>query len=558
MTHIYIDVPISAPSAPAIETNVHGGSNVNVVPTTLIEMTLSAENLINADVLSKSDPYCVIQIKEESWQEKYCEIGRTEIIKDNLNPEWVKKFLINFNFETVQKIRFEVWDHDTNGNDFLGEYETTLADIVSNSGRQFKGKLNHKSARNAGHIIIVTEEVAACKKNIQIEFHAKHLEKKSWFVRNDPYLVLYRSNENDGSSSIVARTEVAPSTQNPKWDKITTKVRTLCNGDYERSIKIECYDNRSNGDHKLIGTCHTCLNKLSKGPGDDNIYALRNPKKQHKKEHSGFLELISISISDEVSFLDYIRAGTQVHFAVAIDFTASNKPATDPQSLHYLSPQRPNSYEIALKSVFDIISHYDTSNMYPAFGFGAKLPPSNEVSHQFPLNDNVDHPYCSSIEEIMVHYRRQLNTVQLFGPCNFSPVINNTISIAKQYQDGKHYFVLLIITDGIISDIKHTINAIIDASKLPISIIIVGVGDADFGAMDELDSDDCRLSINGRTAERDIVQFVPLNQFLTGQHVRCQADLGKAVLAEIPDQITGFMKSKGFKPNLPTDNSDVK
>lgn len=189
-------------------------------------------------------------------------------------------------------------------------------------------------------------------------------------------------------------------------------------------------------------------------------------------------------------------------------------------------------------------------------GFGAKLPPSNEVSHQFPLNGNANSPNCSSIEEILQHYRNTLARAILFGPTNFSPVINNTISIAKQYQDGKHYFVLLIITDGIISDIKHTINAIIDASKLPISIIIVGVGDADFGAMDDLDSDDCRLSINGRTAERDIVQFVPLNQFITGQHVRSQADLAKAVLNEIPDQMTGYFLSKGFKPN-PSDSSNV-
>lgn len=375
-----IDVPIDldASSPPAIgfnniatttPTTTNGAPNGGgaVMPTTLIEMTLSAQNLINADVLSKSDPYCVIQMKEP-WHDKFYEIGRTEILKDTLKPEWVKKFLINYNFETVQAMRFEVWDQDFNGkSDFLGEYETTLADIVSNAGQQFRGKLIHKSVRNAGHLIIVTEEVTTCKQHIQLQFQAKHLDKLSWFVRNDPFLVLYRSNE-DGSSSLVARTEVAHSTQNPKWQSITTKARTLCNGDYERSIKIECYDNRSNGDHKLIGTCHTCLNILSKGPSENNTYALRNPKKQHKKEHSGILELINISISEEVSFLDYIRGGTQVHFAVAIDFTASNKPPTDPQSLHHLNPQRPNSYEIALNSVGEIIQHYDTSRMYPAFG----------------------------------------------------------------------------------------------------------------------------------------------------------------------------------------------
>ena len=38
------------------------------------------------------------------------------------------------------------------------------------------------------------------------------------------------------------------------------------------------------------------------------------------------------------------------------------------------------------------------------------------------------------------------------------------------------------------------------------SIIIVGVGLADFAGMDELDSDNVRLSSQGRYAERDIVQ----------------------------------------------------
>lgn len=170
------------------------------------------------------------------------------------------------------------------------------------------------------------------------------------------------------------------------------------------------------------------------------------------------------------------------------------------------------------------------------------------------MNGNPSHPHCSGVEEILTHYRHRLTTVQLFGPTNFSPVINNTISIADQFQDGKHYFVLLIITDGIISDMHQTKNTIINASSLPISIIIVGVGDADFEAMDELDSDEVRLTVDGRYAERDIVQFVPLNKFLTknGLVVKSQADLAREVLAEVPDQLTSFMKSRGFKPNLPT------
>lgn len=200
-------------------------------------------------------------------------------------------------------------------------------------------------------------------------------------------------------------------------------------------------------------------------------------------------------------------------------------------------------------------------------GFGAKLPPSGNISHQFPLNGNASHPYCSGVEDILFHYRNQVKTVQFYGPTNFAPVINNTSSIAGQFQDGRHYFVLLIITDGIISDMHQTKRAIINASGFPMSIIIVGVGNAEFDAMDELDSDEVRLSAEGRYAERDIVQFVPLNKFLTKNgnvsNVKSQADLAKEVLAEVPEQLTSFMKSRGIKPqnassqNIPPDSSAI-
>jgi len=49
-----------------------------------------------------------------------------------------------------------------------------------------------------------------------------------------------------------------------------------------------------------------------------------------------------------------------------------------------------------------------------------------------------------------------------------------------------------MLTDGVISDMGDTKRAIIAASRLPLSIIIVGVGGADFSAMDELDSDDAK------------------------------------------------------------------
>lgn len=49
---------------------------------------------------------------------------------------------------------------------------------------------------------------------------------------------------------------------------------------------------------------------------------------------------------------------------------------------------------------------------------------------------------------------------------------------------------LLILTDGVVSDFDLTVERIITASKtVPLSIIIIGIGHRDFKKMDELDSD---------------------------------------------------------------------
>lgn len=58
-------------------------------------------------------------------------------------------------------------------------------------------------------------------------------------------------------------------------------------------------------------------------------------------------------------------------------------------------------------------------------------------------------------------------------------------------------------------DLEATKNAIVAASSLPLSLIIIGVGDEDFSSMEFLDADKRVLkSSTGIAAARDIVQFV--------------------------------------------------
>lgn len=68
----------------------------------------------------------------------------------------------------------------------------------------------------------------------------------------------------------------------------------------------------------------------------------------------------------------------------AYPLSPTGNPA-QPTSLHYMSPYQLNAYAMALKAVGEIIQDYDSDKMFPALGFGAKLPPDGRISHEFAL-----------------------------------------------------------------------------------------------------------------------------------------------------------------------------
>ncbi|XP_053542115.1 copine-9 isoform X2 [Ictalurus punctatus] len=409
-------------------------------------------------------------IGTKEWRE----FGRTEMIENTLNPDFVRKFVLDYFFEEKQNLRFDVG---------------------------IPGK-------KCGNIVFTAEELSNCRDIATMQLCANKLDKKDFFGKSDPFLVFYRSNE-DGTFTICHKTEVIKNTLNPVWQPFTIPVRALCNGDYDRTVKVDVYDWDRDGSHDFIGEFTTSYRELSRGQSQFNVYEVLNPKKKGRKKkyiNSGTVTLLSFKVESEYTFVDFIRGGTQLNFTVAIDFTASNGNPSQPTSLHYMSPYQMNAYAMALKAVGEIIQDYDSDKLFPAYGFGAKIPPDGNVSHAFPLNSDCENANCVGIEGVLEAYYECLRTVQLYGPTNFAPVISQVAEAAAGVTDGSQYFVLLMITDGVISDMVQTKEAVVNASSLPMSIIIVGVGPAEFDAMEELDGDEIRVSSRGRVAERDIVQ----------------------------------------------------
>ncbi len=98
-------------------------------PSSKIQLTISCRNLADLDTFSKSDPEVHVYMREAK-SVKYTLIGKTEMILNNLNPDFAKVFIIDYFFEKEQIIKFEVYDVDNTGLEHIGNLETTISRVM--------------------------------------------------------------------------------------------------------------------------------------------------------------------------------------------------------------------------------------------------------------------------------------------------------------------------------------------------------------------------------------------------------------------------------------------
>ena len=253
------------------------------------------------------------------------------------------------------------------------------------------------------------------------------------------------------------------------------------------------------------------------------------------------------------SFISYLKSGMNINLTIGIDFTGSNGNYTDSDSLHYLNNGM-NDYEKAIRSCGDILAYYDDDQLFPCFGFGFSFKDKSQNyftskynAFNYPINGNKEDPNIHLIDNVLVEYRKFITQIRLSGPTNFAPMIRDLNNEVKEnLKNGMKmgYNILLILTDGQISDLTDTIDEMVEASFLPISVIIVGIGNGNFNSMDILDADENPLfDRRGRKADRDLVQFVPFNKFKNDP-----PKLAEQVLEEIPRQVVEYYQHKGINP----------
>ncbi|RZC55407.1 hypothetical protein C5167_014266 [Papaver somniferum] len=460
------------------------------------------------------------------------EIGRTEVIRNSCNPNWIGNVFTyhQYYFRQPQLVFcvYEVGSKDaglpanvychpslfhfrkistgeffTNvGNlqqlkldeqNIIGEASRCLSVIIKECDADLKFPLIQRNAqgdeKSRGDLILCVEETVAAKQSVKMVFRCSKLVNKDLIIpKRDTHLV------------------------------------------------IESFASSSSGSHALIGKIETTVGDLEKLHNEKrgmNFLKLSSRNQPKELESQIFVE----TYTEETlyTFSDYVES-LKLEFIVAVDFTTSNGNS-DPS--HQL-----NAYQQAISKVGEAIKPFDFDKRFSAWGFGGK-PTGGVVSHCFNLNESPGETEVDGVDGILSAYSHALQRITLGDHAAFGEVITKAAEHASNSMPDTHS-VLVIITAGILADIQETIDALVGASACPLSIVIVGVGEADFKDMQILDADNGGrlISSTGIEVEHDIVQFVPWCDLQDGHCIL------EELFAELPEQVLTYMRSKGIKPPL--------
>lgn len=425
-----------------------------------IQQFFCCKNLPNLDSHSKTDPMLELHFQTlNGWRL----VGQTEVIKDNLNPEFAKSMIIDFVFESTQIFKVilkDIDDHHKNTTNFeakknskyekIGEAQFAQTDLICGRDNPKSlllkgGAVDDDNMKSGGEVLVRYEKTGRCKDFFDFQFQCENILNIEKWSKIDPFLRFYRptqvmTNEEDGFMLdplkiaknkwiLVHETEQVENSLNPKFKQFEISGEKFSKGDYTLPIKCELHDYQSNGSHRLIGSLYFRLCSLFEKHKEFSGKFISKDS-----TNVGILLLKNYKSETRLSLIEQIQLGLQINTIAAIDFTASNKSQV--LDLHYMDPMGSlNQYQKAIYAVVVILAQYDHDKQIATYGFGARLGfPTlidQNVNHCFPCSGDPYNPYGYDVQGVFECYNFALQNVRLSGPTYFGPIIEEAFQVAR-------------------------------------------------------------------------------------------------------------------------------
>ena len=231
----------------------------------------------------------------------------------------------------MQTLKIDIYDCDDKSNtknlrkhDKIGFIECSLGKIVGNRGRlqiPISCYNTKQSTSKMSTITLTVEEVNGNANLLHLQFAARNLDKVDWapWNKSDPFLVIEKKMP-DSSWLTIWKSEVIMKNLNPRWEQVTLPIQQLCSGEYDRALRISCFDWDSDGSTTLIGCTESSIFELMNHRRE---LSLINPSKiKHTSyKDSGVLKVEKIDMEERFTMIDYLKGGLNLNLTVAIDFT---------------------------------------------------------------------------------------------------------------------------------------------------------------------------------------------------------------------------------------------
>ena len=234
------------------------------------------------------------------------------------------------------------------------------------------------------------------------------------------------------------------------------------------------------------------------------------------------------------TLFDYIKSGIKIESIIGIDFTQGSEHGLDTEKNQYL--QAVAGFRQTL---------YDYVRDFEVYGYGAKLSETNEIPDFFNL-DFKENSKLHGFTNIEKAYKECLRKINYCDNASLSPLITHVKNrIYDDYKLDKYYiFFLLISNPPKREDFQKCIDAFIENSYLPVSMIIIGIGDKEFDEIKSIFSKKHKFSSNDMERCRNNIYF------LTMKDCNFLNDILKnKCLKEIPKQIPEFYVNSVTTPD---------
>ena len=242
-----------------------------------------------------------------------------------------------------------------------------------------------------------------------------------------------------------------------------------------------------------------------------------------------------------ITIFDYLISGLKLSGFLSLDFSNGKNKTPLTNSI--------NKYKEIINNILDKVSLYVKGHSFFVYGYGGKLKniESNNQLYQSIFNINMkNNNEIIRNEELIKSFNNCLNNIISNKEVHFSSLIRKMAKEMYLIYELRYYNILFILARELPTnnDKQETIDAFVESSYLPLTIIIICEGENEFNKMNELYGNKIKTSSVGMDKARNNIKCINITKDFNDNSEK----MIEWCLREISQQIIEYYKLNKCTP----------